>query len=479
MEEFHNEADTRAKLIDPALYQRGWSEDKIKREETPGAVDVVDGKPRKRAQGRIDYTLRVRVNSDTQPVALALIEAKSEQYSPGHGLQQGKEYAAATKRLNVQFVFSTNGHGVVEYDHVTGETTDPYPISEFPTPDDLRQRYENAQGFSLNDYEARPLLVPYPGGEATRRYYQDAAIRATLEKLARCEKRGETKRALLSLATGAGKTFIAVHLLKRIADAGQLRKALFVCDRDELRTQALGAFQNVFGANAAAVSSQNPQKNARILIATYQTLDVDTESSEANFLTANYPENYFSHIIIDECHRSAWGKWSMVLTRNPEAVQIGLTATPRQIKTSEKTPETQADGWPGYAARSRDKQTDVPNLRLHKCHAIIWRRLSHPNQEQKHRRWRQGQHSSTTHRARRRSGSPCHRCRKIHLSRSRWQIHAHYRRRIQTTPGRTDRRRNAQSGRLPNLLDPSPGPQRLHEAFARSGAIHSGGTIFR
>ncbi len=343
MQELHNEADTRAKLIDPALHQRGWGEDKIKREETPGAVDVVDGKPRKRSQGRIDYTLRVRVNSDTQPVALALIEAKSEQYSPGHGLQQGKEYAAATKRLNVQFVFSTNGHQVVEYDRITGETTEPYPLSKFPTPDDLRQRYENAQGFSLDDDEAKPLLVPYPGGEATRRYYQDAAIRATFEKLAQCEKRGEAKRALLSLATGAGKTFIAVHLLKRIADAGQLRKALFVCDRDELRTQALGAFQNVFGADAAAVSSGNPQKNARILIATYQTLDVDTDTAEANFLTANYPENYFSHIIIDECHRSAWGKWSMVLTRNPEATQIGLTATPRQLKTRENTPEIQAD----------------------------------------------------------------------------------------------------------------------------------------
>lgn len=113
MQELHNEADTRAKLIHPALHKRGWSEDKIKREETPGAVDVVDGKPRKRAQGRIDYTLRVRVN-----------------------------------------------------------------------------------------------------GEATRRYYQDAAIRATFEKLAQCEKRGEAKRVLLSLVTGAGKTFIAVHLLK-------------------------------------------------------------------------------------------------------------------------------------------------------------------------------------------------------------------------------------------------------------------------
>ena len=63
----------------------------------------------------------------------------------------------------------------------------------------------------------------------------------------------QPKRALLSLATGAGKTFIAVNLLKRISDAGQLTRALFVCDRDELRRQALGAFQNVFGSDAAEV----------------------------------------------------------------------------------------------------------------------------------------------------------------------------------------------------------------------------------
>ena len=143
-----------------------------------------------------------------------------------------------------------------------------------------------------------------------------------LEKIAQCDKVGIPKRALLSLATGAGKTFIAVHLLKRIADAGQLRRTLFVCDRDELRNQGAGALQNVFGSNAASVSSSNPQKNARILIATYQTLDVDTDEAEASFLIKHYPENYFSHIIIDECHRSAWGKWSQVLTRNLDAVQL-------------------------------------------------------------------------------------------------------------------------------------------------------------
>jgi type I restriction enzyme R subunit len=211
-------------------------------------------------------------------------------------------------------------------------------MSEFPTPAELRSRYEQSVKINLEDDAAKPLLRSYPGGEATRRYYQDAAIRAVLEKLARGEK-----RALLTLATGAGKTFIAVQLLKRIADAGQMRKALFVCDRDELRTQATSALQNVFGANAAPVSSANPQKNARILIATYQTLGVDSDEADANFLLRHYPENYFSHIVIDECHRSAWGKWSQVLKRNPDAVQIGLTATPRKVIITERTAEAQKD----------------------------------------------------------------------------------------------------------------------------------------
>ena len=341
-----SESDTRAKLIDPAIHARGWTEDLIRREETAGAIEIVDGQPRKRSRGRVDYTLRVKVNPDTQPVAVALIEAKAEHLPPNHGLEQGKLYAAC-RRLNVPFVFSSNGHLFVEFDRITGITTQPRPIAEFPTPDDLLARYEQRIHIDLSAPAARPLLVRYTGGEATRRYYQDAAIRAVLEKIAQCEATGEPKRALLSLATGAGKTFIAVHLLKRIADAGQLHRALFVCDRDELRSQGLGALQNVFGADAAEVhrdpDGKNHARNARIHVATYQTLDVDTEEGTANFLTTFYPENYFSHIIIDECHRSAWGKWSQVLTRNPNAVQVGLTATPRQLEYSKATAEAQLD----------------------------------------------------------------------------------------------------------------------------------------
>lgn len=342
----YNEADTRAKLIDPAIHKGGWTEDLIRREETAGAVEIIGGKARRRSRGKVDYVLRVKINPETQPVAVALIEAKKDTLPPGHGLDQAKGYAAC-KRLNVPFVFSSNGHMFVEFDNFTGLTSAPRPLSEFPTPEQLRARYEERMGFSLATPQAKPLLQPYTGGEGTRRYYQDAAIRAVFEKFARCALAKKPQRALLSLATGSGKTFIAVNLLKRAADAGRLKRALFVCDRDELRSQALRAFQNVFGADAAEVfrksDGTNNAQNARIHIATYQTLGIGNEDGDASFLTTFYPEHYFTHVVIDECHRSAWGKWSQVLTRNTSAAQIGLTATPRELKCSEKTEEAAAD----------------------------------------------------------------------------------------------------------------------------------------
>ena len=320
-----NESDTRAKLIDPAIHQSGWTEDLIRREESAGSVYIIAGEPRRQAKGWIDYTLRLSVAPGTQPVAVALIEAKAERYPAAYGIEQAKNYAVS-KRLNVPFVFSSNGHQFVEFDSSTGKTSPQMLMSHFPSPADLRKRYEEIKGFSLDSEAAKPLLQYYSGGESQRRYYQDAAIRGALEKIAAGEN-----RVLLTMATGSGKTFVATHLLKKFADAGQLRRALFICDRDELRTQGLGSLQAVFGNNAAPATTNNPQLNARVIVATYQTLGIDTDDDDASFLTRHYPENYFSHIIIDEAHRSAWGKWSQVLIRNSEAIQIGLTATPREL----------------------------------------------------------------------------------------------------------------------------------------------------
>src|SRR5437763_16203807 len=83
-----SESDTRSKLIDPKLYQRGWTEDHISREETAGGIEVINGKPRRRSTGRIDYTLRLKVNANSQPVAVAII--KAEALPPAHGMEQGK-----------------------------------------------------------------------------------------------------------------------------------------------------------------------------------------------------------------------------------------------------------------------------------------------------------------------------------------------------------------------------------------------------
>jgi type I restriction enzyme R subunit len=321
----YNEADTRAKLIDPKLHTIGWNENLIRRETTAGAVEIINGKT-KRKSGKADYLLCIPVPKGQNPLPVAVIEAKKEDEFADLGIDQAREYA---KYLNVPFVFSTNGHLFVSYDAFNKQFSKELPLDQFPTPEILRYHYENGKGLSLDDEMAKPLLVPYKGGQSERRYYQDAAIRATLEKIA--AKKEKWNRILLSLATGSGKTRIASQILYKLAETGQLKKALFVCDRNELRKQGFGRMFTEFGDNADFVENKNPKKNARIIVSTYQALGIDEDSDESFFLE-NFPQNCFSHIIIDECHRSAWNKWSIVLKNNPDAVQIGLTATPRQIR---------------------------------------------------------------------------------------------------------------------------------------------------
>jgi type I restriction enzyme, R subunit len=136
------EADTRAKLIDPALYKRGWTENHLKREETPGSIAILNGKAFQENRGRVDYTLRVLVGEEQQAIAVAIIEAKRENASPAEGLEQVKRYA---KGLNVPFVYSSNGHQFIEFDYSTGLTSPPTPIARFPTPEELRRRYSGGE----------------------------------------------------------------------------------------------------------------------------------------------------------------------------------------------------------------------------------------------------------------------------------------------------------------------------------------------
>ncbi len=335
----YNEAETRYELIDPILREKGYRQWRVKL-ETPAPVEPTGNKGRRRSgNGRTDYLLCVQAGDMPKPLPVGVIEAKAESEDPLKGMEQGKRYAECV-RFAVQYVFATNGHRYGEFDLGTQMPDGPFPFPDFSSHDDLTARYATDTGINLSAPEAAMLFMADSAAFNKPRYYQDAAIRASFEKVLRCRQQGEVVRVLLSLATGAGKTVIAANLLWRLHEAGQLTKpALFLCDRDELREQAWEKLSKAFPKGSVRIvkteRGQNAAKNAKVHIATYQTLGLDDEDqSYASFLTEHYPENAFSVIVIDECHRSAWGRWSEVLKRNPDAIHIGLTATPRQLRES-------------------------------------------------------------------------------------------------------------------------------------------------
>ena len=339
-----NEEETKYHLIDPLLRKKGYDDPQRIKLETPAPVEPTGPKGRRRkGAGRTDYLLCVQVGDMPKPLPVGVIEAKRENADPLKGMQQAKGYAEC-KRFEVKYVFSTNGHRYGEFDLFTNLQSGPFPFEAFPPHPDLCARYAKDTGIDITQPEAKILFQPDSRAWSKSRYYQDAAIRAAFEKIIRCRQNNEPARVLLTLATGAGKTIIATNLLWRLSEAGQLPKpALFLCDRDELREQAYTKLKAAFGDNARIVKTErgdNTARNARIHVATYQTLGLDDEEEGfASFLSEHYGQDAFSVIIIDECHRSAWGKWSEVLKRNPNAIHIGLTATPRQLRESKHATE--------------------------------------------------------------------------------------------------------------------------------------------
>lgn len=339
----YNEAETRFHLIDPVLRGKGYGESWKLRLETPAPVEPTGNKGRRGSgAGRTDYLICVRVGDNPQPLPVGVIEAKAETEDPLKGMQQAKGYADCA-RFHVQYVFATNGHRYGEFDKIRQLSGGPFPLADFPAHDELTARYAKDLGLDLAQADAAMLFQADSPSFAKPRYYQDAAIRAAFEKMLVCASKGEPARVLLSLATGAGKTVIAANLLWRLHEAGRLVKpALFLCDRDELREQAWDKLSKAFPKGSVRIvrpeRGRNAAKNAKVHIATYQTLGLDgeAEAQTASFLSKHYPENHFSVIIIDECHRSAFGRWSEVLRRNPDAIHIGLTATPRQLREAKK-----------------------------------------------------------------------------------------------------------------------------------------------
>jgi type I restriction enzyme R subunit len=339
----YNEQETRYFLIDPVLRTKGYTDHEQLKLETPAPVEPTGPKGRRRnGPGRTDYLLCVRVGDMPKSLPVGVLEAKKQSEDPLKGMQQAKSYADC-QRFDVKYVFATNGHLYGEFDFFTNLQRGPDPFADFPAHPDLTARYAKDTGIDVSEPQAAILFQADSPAWSQSRYYQDAAIRAAFEKIILQRQEGTAPRVLLTLATGAGKTIIATNLLWRLSQAEQLPKpALFLCDRDELREQAYTKLKAAFGDNVRIVKTEkgeNAAKNARIHVATYQTLGLDDEEGFASFLTEHYSDDSFSVIIIDECHRSAWGKWSEVLRRNPNAIHIGLTATPRRLEESKHATE--------------------------------------------------------------------------------------------------------------------------------------------
>ena len=161
-------------------------------------------------------------------------------------------------------------------------------------------------------------------------------------------------RALMVLATGAGKTYTACLAAYRMLAYTPMRRILFLVDRNNLGKQAEGefgtfrltengeAFNTIYTVNR--LKSSTIPKDSNVVISTIQRLFsllkgeeiVDNDDDDADDATGEVtlpdnpklPHDYFDMIVIDECHRSIYGNWRKVLEYFDTARLIGLTATP-------------------------------------------------------------------------------------------------------------------------------------------------------
>lgn len=319
------EADIRSKFITPALdkdKQGSWDIMTQLLEEhyfTKGRV-IVRGKTVHRGEAKkADYLLFFKPN-----IPLAVIEAKDNKQSVGAGMQQALDYA---ETLDVPFAYSSNGDAFLEHDRTPG--ADPVereiPLDQFPSPDELWQRYLFSKGYSAQQ-EAIATFDYYEDGSGKKpRYYQLNAVNRTIDAIARGEN-----RLLLVMATGTGKTYTAFQIIWRLWKSGAKKRILFLVDRNILADQTKTNDFKPFGQAMTKISNRTVDKSFEIYLCLYQAV---TGIEEASNIYKQFSPDFFDLIIIDECHRGSAADdaaWRQVLEYFNSATQIGLTATPKE-----------------------------------------------------------------------------------------------------------------------------------------------------
>lgn len=206
------EADTCRKYVLPKLYAAGWSDDQISEQKTftDGRIVVAGERVSRRPQRRADYLLRY-----TRDFMIGVIEAKAAYKNAGDGLQQAKEYAQI---LDLKFAYSTNGHGIVEHDFLTGRDRD---LDTFPSPADLWQRIRKSEGIETTDVAERLLTPSYHLSGKSPRYYQEIAFAKTIVFCVDQEHAEEMRKALNNESHDLVKDY-PDYVCRVVSDEGQI-----------------------------------------------------------------------------------------------------------------------------------------------------------------------------------------------------------------------------------------------------------------
>jgi type I restriction enzyme R subunit len=314
------EADTCRKYVLPKLYEAGWDDDQISEQRTftDGRIMVAGTKVWRQTQKRADYLLRYRPN-----LMMAVVEAKASHKRPGDGLQQAKEYAQI---LDLRFAYSTNGHGIVEFDFLTGKETN---VKTFPSPDALWDRFQEHLGLKTSEAQQRYLSSSLPVPGKPLRYYQEAAINRVIGAIL-----GGKQRVLVTMATGTGKTDVAFHICSKLWNTrwnrtGEYRRPriLYLSDRSILVDDPKDKQFAPFGHARWKIQGE-AIKSREMYFATYQAIAKDERRPG---LYREYSPEFFDLIIVDECHRGSArdeSNWREILEYFHPAYQLGMTATP-------------------------------------------------------------------------------------------------------------------------------------------------------
>ncbi len=264
---------------------------------------------------------------------LAVASAQAENYT--HKLPEWY----ATWFENLPLVYLSNGKELLYRNFNDPKMSDYVEIQAMHTPNDV------VKMTGINSYFAGlPTLE--------RKGLRDCQFEA-ITNLEASFRQGH-KKALIVLATGSGKTFTACLSAYRLLTYTPARRILFLVDRTNLGKQAEGEFgsfkltynQDPFNSIYVTERLKNNTipKDASLVISTIQRLfalltgqkieDTDEEDENSDegevVLSENLtlPSDYFDAIIVDECHRSIYGRWKKVLDYFSNARIIGLTATP-------------------------------------------------------------------------------------------------------------------------------------------------------